>query len=290
VVLECLRRLEQQTFTDFDVVLVDDGSADGTAAKVAEFAASSPLRLKVISKPNGGLGKARNRGMQEVTAPLTLLLGQDVWTHPDFVERHVLGHEQNPDERLVVLGLSRYYDASRKVTPFERYLETQGAQFSYGHLRHGDRVDWHYFYTGNVSGKTEMLRKYPSNENIFFLEDTEWGYRMAQDGGLIVLYDAHAIGDHYHPADVAWSLERAYQVGQHARVLVAEVPALREEFEVKGSPARLGFYCWLARRHGFWRVAARIMHRLSTRWAMGWFAGKALRLYFYAGYEGLPKP
>ena len=208
VVLECLRRLEHQTFKNFDVVLVDDGSIDDTFAVTTEYAKTAPYPMKVLTQPNGGVGRARNHGLQEITAPLTLLLGQDVWAHPDFVERHVRDHEEHPDDRFAVLGLSRYYDPDRAITPFERYLETYGGQFSYGHFKHGDHVDWRYFYTGITSAKTAFLKRYPSVENIFFLEDMAWGYKMERDGGLTVVYDALAIGDHYHPADVTWSLER----------------------------------------------------------------------------------
>ncbi len=290
VVMECLRRLEHQTFKDFDVVLVDDGSPDETFAKTTEYAKTAPYAMQVLTQPNGGVGRARNHGLPHVQAPLTLMLGQDVWAHPDFVERHVNAHRQHPDERYAVLGLSRYYDPDRTVTPFERYLETYGGQFSYGNFKHGDHVDWRYFYTGITSAKTSFLRRYPSVENIFFLEDMAWGYRMERDGGLTVVYDALAIGDHYHPADVTWSLERHYRVGKHARILVSDVPELQDAFEVKGSPLRIRFYRWLAARHAFWRVIGWAMQKLHTRWAMAWWSGRVLRLYYFAGYEGLPKP
>ncbi len=290
VVMECLRRLEQQTYKNFDVVLIDDGSIDDTFAATTEYAKTAPYPLRVYTQPNGGVGRARNHGMQYITAPLTLLLGQDVWAHPDFVERHVRNHEEHPDDRFAVLGLSRYFDPDRTITPFERYLETYGGQFSYGHFKHGDHVDWRYFYTGITSAKTSFLKKYASVENIFFLEDMAWGYKMERDGGLTVVYDSLAIGDHYHPADVTWSLERHYRVGQHARMLVTDLPELTDQFKVHASPARLNFYRWLAGQHKLWHVIGAIMQRLHTRWAMAWFSGRVLRLHYFAGFEGMPKP
>ena len=290
VLIECLRRLEMQTFRDFDVVVVDDGSTDDTLAQATAFAAASKLRMQVLTKPNGGLGHARNFGLQFVTSPVTLSLGHDIWPHPEFVAEHLRLHRDHPEERTAVVGLSRYFDPHRQITPYERYLETRGAQFSYGKIRDGDRVDWHFFYTGNLSAKTSLLRRYPSNEDIFFLEDAALGYRIWRNGGLTVIYNARAAADHYHPANVAWSFERLYRAGQDARQLVAAEPELREEFEVRGSERRLRFYRWLAARHGLWRAVVRIMQPLSRHWAMAWFAGKALRLNFSAGYEGLPKP
>ncbi|WP_338699640.1 glycosyltransferase family 2 protein [Streptomyces sp. Q6] len=60
---ECLRSLAAQTFTAFEVVMVDDGSADGSAAIAAEWAARDP-RFRLISQPNRGLGAARNTGVR----------------------------------------------------------------------------------------------------------------------------------------------------------------------------------------------------------------------------------
>lgn len=290
VLVECLRRLELQTFRDFDVIVVDDGSTDDTLARAREFASTSPLPIQVVTKTNGGLGNARNFGLRFVTAPVTLSLGHDIWPHPQFIAEHLRVHRDNPDERSAVVGLSRYFDPRRRITPYERYLENEGAQFSYGKMRDGQRLDWHFFYTGNLSAKTSLLRRYPSDEEIFFLEDAALGYRIWSDGGLTVVYNAQAVADHYHPASVAWSLERLYRAGKDARRLVAAQPALRDEFEVRGSAVQLRLYRWLAARHGWWRVVARVMQSLSRRWAMAWLAGKALRLNFFAGYEGLPKP
>ncbi|WP_428952809.1 CDP-glycerol glycerophosphotransferase family protein [Streptomyces sp. cg35] len=60
---ECLRSLADQTFTDFDVVMVDDGSTDASAAIAREWAARDP-RFRLISQANQGLGAARNAGVR----------------------------------------------------------------------------------------------------------------------------------------------------------------------------------------------------------------------------------
>ncbi|MFC8877628.1 glycosyltransferase family 2 protein, partial [Streptomyces ardesiacus] len=58
----CLDSLAAQTFRDFEVLMVDDGSPDNSAAIAEEYAARDP-RFKLIRKENGGLGAARNTGM-----------------------------------------------------------------------------------------------------------------------------------------------------------------------------------------------------------------------------------
>ena len=81
----CLDSLERQTFESLCVVVVEDGSTDGTAAIAQDFAARH-ARFSVISTGGRGAGGARNRGMQEVRAPYFMILDGDDVFHPDMVE------------------------------------------------------------------------------------------------------------------------------------------------------------------------------------------------------------
>ena len=81
----CLDSLERQTFESLRVVVVEDGSTDGTAAIAQDFAARH-ARFSVISTGGLGAGGARNRGMQEVRAPYFMILDGDDVFHPDMVE------------------------------------------------------------------------------------------------------------------------------------------------------------------------------------------------------------
>ncbi|WSY82454.1 bifunctional glycosyltransferase family 2 protein/CDP-glycerol:glycerophosphate glycerophosphotransferase [Streptomyces sp. NBC_00876] len=60
---DCLKSLAEQTMTDLEVVMVDDGSTDNSAALAAEFAAQDD-RFRLVSQKNGGLGHARNTGVR----------------------------------------------------------------------------------------------------------------------------------------------------------------------------------------------------------------------------------
>ncbi|HEY9441426.1 MAG TPA: glycosyltransferase, partial [Streptomyces sp.] len=60
----CLHSLAGQTMADLEVVMVDDGSTDSSAAIAADFAAKDP-RFRLIRQDNAGLGAARNAGVRE---------------------------------------------------------------------------------------------------------------------------------------------------------------------------------------------------------------------------------
>jgi glycosyltransferase involved in cell wall biosynthesis len=77
-----------QTNSDFEIIIVDDGSLDASA-KVAACHAASDSRIRLIQQENSGPAAARNRGIQEARSPVIAFLdADDRWT-PDFVERHL---------------------------------------------------------------------------------------------------------------------------------------------------------------------------------------------------------
>src|SRR6478609_294572 len=63
--VECLDSIAAQTFTDFECVMVDDGSKDGSAA-LAEAYAAQDSRFRLVRQVNKGLGAARNTGIRHI--------------------------------------------------------------------------------------------------------------------------------------------------------------------------------------------------------------------------------
>jgi glycosyltransferase involved in cell wall biosynthesis len=100
-----LESLVQQRLTQFEALIVDDGSTDGTAAIAQQFVAGD-RRFRLLQKPNGGLSSARNHGMAEARANYIALLDADDAYHPDKLLSHVQRLEQNPQVAVV-------YSASR---------------------------------------------------------------------------------------------------------------------------------------------------------------------------------
>jgi glycosyltransferase involved in cell wall biosynthesis len=111
---ETLASLRMQTFTDFEVIVINDGSTDGPSLRLLESLHDPHVRI--IHKPNGGLGSARNRGLREARGRFVLPLDSDDTLHPTFLEATVRVMRMNPGLAVVsTLGLNYTDDPSRPI-------------------------------------------------------------------------------------------------------------------------------------------------------------------------------
>jgi glycosyltransferase involved in cell wall biosynthesis len=102
-IAETLGSVFDQTYRDFEVLVIDDGSVDATA----RVAASYDPHVRVISVANGGVSRARNRGIAEATADLIAFLDADDLWEADKLERQVAALENSRHAGLCVTGAVR---------------------------------------------------------------------------------------------------------------------------------------------------------------------------------------
>ena len=93
----CLESLETQTLGDIEIVCVNDGSTDGSRAKLSDWE-TRDARIRVIDKPNGGLSSARNAGVEAAASPYVCFLDSDDRFMPQTCEKVLRGFSQcDPD-------------------------------------------------------------------------------------------------------------------------------------------------------------------------------------------------
>jgi CDP-glycerol glycerophosphotransferase len=115
---DCLRSVVAQTYADLEVVMVDDGSNDGSAA-IAERHAEQDRRLRLIRQPNGGLGHARNTGVRAATGDFLLFLDSDDRLPPDALELLLASLERTGSD-FATGGVHRFATARTWPAPFLR--------------------------------------------------------------------------------------------------------------------------------------------------------------------------
>src|SRR2546423_10974967 len=156
LLLETLSRLARQTGDPhFEVIVVDDGSRDGSADAARELSAREPLEVRLLGQPPLGPAAARNRALAAARAPGCLFMNDDTFPHHDLIARHARFHRDRPQREAALLG-SIVLPPDPAPTPFEEWLA--GLKFEYNGLGDtGDAGGWTVF-TSSVSAQHQRMR------------------------------------------------------------------------------------------------------------------------------------
>jgi glycosyltransferase involved in cell wall biosynthesis len=111
-----LRSVCRQSFRNLEIIVVDDGSTDNTRV-IAESAASTDDRVRVVSVPHGGVAHARNSGIGEATGEFVAFLDADDLWHPTKIELQVaaMSGEHGEHQPAAVYALSRVIDTDDRI-------------------------------------------------------------------------------------------------------------------------------------------------------------------------------
>ncbi len=212
---ESIATFEKQTapLGSFELIIVDDGSSDGTATMLAERNFAIPTQ--VLRRENGGLSAARNTGIAKARGELLLLVNDDTLAFPDLVERHIEAHAKLAGEKVSVLGT--FEQPPRALdNALMRSIEQSSQVFCYAAMKPGSFYDWNRFWTCNVSvpraalveagGFDEKFRRYGCEDTDVALRLDELGYR--------VYFDGTARAHHRHVLDLAALKKRQRTVAQ----------------------------------------------------------------------------
>ena len=226
ILKKCLNALFIQTYSqsNFEIIVIDDGSTDGTEGVVKEIIKSAPVGLRYFKQANKGPAAARNAGIKNAQGDIVLLIGDDIIATKTLIEEHIKWHNSNPENNVSILGFVTW-SPEIKVTPFMKWLENGGPQFCYYNLRHGQEVSWHRFWTCNISLKRRFLIGNGLFDEDFpyaAYEDSELGCRL-QKKGLRLFYNKLAISYHYHYTSLDDACQRMIKVGESASIFSKKI-------------------------------------------------------------------
>jgi glycosyltransferase involved in cell wall biosynthesis len=178
--------------SDFELIVIDDGSSDDTRQVVEAFGRRLPLRYAY--QANAGLASAKNHGIYCSRAPLLLFLDDDDVCGSMLFEEHLKTHRKYLEDHFAVLGYTAL-DKTLAQKPLLHYVTEVGCYlFSYPNLKDGDVLDYTYFWGGRSSCKRKFLIEHGVFNPVFRFgcEDIELGYRLSKYN-LKVVYNARAV-------------------------------------------------------------------------------------------------
>src|SRR4030042_4985937 len=94
----CIRALEKQSYDQrqYEVIVVDDGSRDGTIQMLATLKKETPFSLRYLEQTPRGPAAARNLGIRNSRGEIILLTGEDILGCPRLLQEHLEGPDRSP--------------------------------------------------------------------------------------------------------------------------------------------------------------------------------------------------
>ena len=153
---QCIDSILAQTFTDFELILVDDGSKD-KSGEICEEYAGKDGRVRVIHKENGGLSDARNAGLEQAAGEYFMFVDSDDYIAPTMIER-LYNSIQSESADIAACNFCYVFDKKEKKD-FSTAMEAevlQGSEIFY--YRKNDRSYGFWTVAWNKLYKSETFR------------------------------------------------------------------------------------------------------------------------------------
>jgi glycosyltransferase involved in cell wall biosynthesis len=203
-IASAVRSILAQTFRDFELILIDDGSTDGSSGICKQLAAQDS-RIKLVARPNKGLTKSLNEGVSLATAPLIARMDADDLSMPTRFEKQVGYLDALPE--CVCVGsrvtLIDPYGSPISVTDHKLTHEEIDADLMKG-------IGWSIVHPAAMM-RTDAVRKVGGyREQFKTSQDLDLWLRLAEIGKLanleepLVQYRQHFESVAFNKADEQW--------------------------------------------------------------------------------------
>lgn len=152
----CMETIVNQSFTDFEIILINDGSTDGSEKKCIQWEGKDK-RIRYIDKNNEGLSATRNLGIREAKGTYITFIDSDDWVDKNFLQDlYTVAEELNAD--IAECDVYRYNDANGQKT----------YRSCYGSMRKDYTKEEHMIYGNTAIWKCLIQRELFLKYNILF--------------------------------------------------------------------------------------------------------------------------
>jgi glycosyltransferase involved in cell wall biosynthesis/GT2 family glycosyltransferase len=212
--------LSGQTSRDFEVIIADDGSSDGTQQMIKGL--SLPYPIKHVWQANAGRSAARNMGLENSSGNIILFIDDHIISDRRLVEEHITYHERYGVD--VVRGRVEFIEAAENAPKETSYIDQKTFKApAY------EQQPFRVFITNNISVKKKALMSvfgFDEDFKEYGLQDAEMGYRL-KEAGCVFKINPNAVG---YIFGVGWTYEercaRRRQVGRSSVLFYRKHPSL----------------------------------------------------------------
>lgn len=131
----CIESVLKQTFTDFELLLIDDGSSD-RSAEIGRYYQEKDKRVRLIQQKNAGASAARNRGLEEAQGSYIMFVDSDDYIEPVLLER-AYGAIQKSHADLYISGCVEEYSEREKIISSRIYAANGSREYTVKGLLEG---------------------------------------------------------------------------------------------------------------------------------------------------------
>ena len=190
---EAIDSVLEQSFRDFEIVLVDNNADEATMQVARRYESKFPDIVRIVKEPTQGISSARNRGIREATGQYIAILDGDDLMRPDRLEKQLEAAKTHPEAALI-------------SSSYEAFVLENGEKVFFSKQRdiHLDWVDLLF-----KSQKDPFLRDFyvPLPSTLFFERE-----KVLESGGFDPFFDALAAGEDIDFAIRLWKQEKFFHV------------------------------------------------------------------------------
>lgn len=199
---ECLDSILNQTFKDFEIICVDDGSKDNSLNILNEYA-KKDLRFKIISQENSGAGVARNNGLSRAQGEFIIFLDSDDYFEPTMLEE-MYNKAQDFNADLVVSSAKKVNEIggvienTNPLWPIKLDITPMNTVFNWRDYPE-DILNMFCVIPWNKLCKRDMLIKNNIRfQNLLSSNDVSFGHKVQICAERIVVFDRQLINYRYN--------------------------------------------------------------------------------------------
>ncbi len=222
---QCVNSVLEQTYSDFELILVDDGSPDNSS-EICDRLSEGDCRISVIHKENGGLSDARNAGIRAATGDYVLFIDADDFWSTTTVLEQIASLLDSDRYKVVQFGYDIYSHTE------DKFIRGRKRDFARYNGKSFDEIVYNLVANGGLeisACSMAIERKFLIENNLYFVkgiktEDLEWAVRV------FLLKPDYAYSDDYfyayrkghgntissnvdykHLCDYCWILEKSIE-------------------------------------------------------------------------------